>query len=45
MTDRGLPVGIQIVGRPYDDITTFQIGQAIEDHRPWSHRRPAFSII
>ena len=44
MTDRGLPVGIQIVGRPYDDITTFQIGQAIEDHRPWSHRRPAFSI-
>jgi Asp-tRNA(Asn)/Glu-tRNA(Gln) amidotransferase A subunit family amidase len=42
MTDRGLPVGIQIVGRPYDDITTFRIGQVIEDRRPWSHRRPEF---
>ena len=40
MTDKGLPVGIQIVGRPYDDVTTFQIGQAIEDRRPWSDRRP-----
>ena len=40
MTDNGLPVGIQIVGRPYDDVTTFQIGQAIEKHRPWSSRRP-----
>ncbi|MCZ6487162.1 MAG: amidase [Gammaproteobacteria bacterium] len=40
MTDRELPVGIQIVGRPYDDVTTFQIGQAIEDRRPWSSRRP-----
>jgi aspartyl-tRNA(Asn)/glutamyl-tRNA(Gln) amidotransferase subunit A len=40
MTDNALPVGIQIVGRPYDDVTTFQIGQAIEKHRPWSSRRP-----
>jgi Asp-tRNA(Asn)/Glu-tRNA(Gln) amidotransferase A subunit family amidase len=44
MTDRGLPVGIQIVGRPYDDLTCFQIGQAIEDLRPWSNRRPSFAI-
>jgi Asp-tRNA(Asn)/Glu-tRNA(Gln) amidotransferase A subunit family amidase len=43
MTDRGLPVGVQVVGRPYDDIMTFRIGQAIEDHRPWSGRRPPFS--
>jgi Asp-tRNA(Asn)/Glu-tRNA(Gln) amidotransferase A subunit family amidase len=40
MTDRGLPVGIQVVGRPYDDVMTFRIGQAIENHRPWAHRRP-----
>lgn len=40
MTDRGLPVGIQIVGRPYDDVTTFRIGQAVEKARPWAHRRP-----
>jgi len=42
MTDRGLPVGIQIVGRPYDDVTTFHIGQAIENLRPWAQRRPGF---
>ena len=41
MTDAGLPVGIQIVGRPYDDAMTFRIGQAIETHRPWGHRRPS----
>jgi aspartyl-tRNA(Asn)/glutamyl-tRNA(Gln) amidotransferase subunit A len=40
MTDGGLPVGIQIVGRPYDDAMTFRIGQAIETQRPWGHRRP-----
>ena len=41
MTDKGLPVGIQVVGRPCDDITTFRIGSAIEKHRPWAHRRPS----
>jgi len=43
MTDTGLPVGIQIVGRPYDDATCFHIGQAIEDIRPWLIRRPDFA--
>lgn len=44
MTNAGLPVGIQIVSRPYDDVTAFQIGQAIENRRPWldcPERRPA----
>ena len=40
MTDRGLPVGIQIVGRPYDDVTTFHVGQAIENRRPWAYDLP-----
>lgn len=40
ITDTGLPVGIQIVGRPYDDEITFRIGSAIEECRPWAHRRP-----
>ena len=43
MTDRGLPVGIQVVCRPYADVTTFHIGQAIEDRRPWSGRQPGCS--
>ncbi len=43
LTDDGLPVGIQIVSRPYDDVTAFHIGQAIERRRPWldcAERRP-----
>ena len=39
-TDQGLPVGIQIAGRPYDDVTAFRIAYAIEHHRPWAKRRP-----
>ena len=42
MTDRGLPVGIQVVGRPCDDPMVFRIGEAIERQRPWSGRRPEF---
>tara|TARA_B100000029_G_scaffold287133_1_gene280875 strand:- start:367 stop:1788 length:1422 start_codon:yes stop_codon:yes gene_type:complete len=35
MTDAGLPTGLQIVGRPYDDKTVFRIGGALERQRPW----------
>jgi Asp-tRNA(Asn)/Glu-tRNA(Gln) amidotransferase A subunit family amidase len=35
MTNDGLPCGLQIVGRPCDDITVFRIGAAFEVVRPW----------
>lgn len=44
-TDAGLPVGIQIVTRPYDDVTAFQIGQSIETWQPLfdcDKNRPVF---
>ncbi len=34
-TDGGMPTGVQIIGRPFDDITPFRIGAAIESIRPW----------
>ena len=43
-TDAGLPVGIQVVTRPYDDVTAFHIGQAIETWHPMydsDQNRPA----
>jgi Asp-tRNA(Asn)/Glu-tRNA(Gln) amidotransferase A subunit family amidase len=40
MTDNGLPTGVQIVGRPYDDAMVFRVGRAIEMARPWAQRRP-----
>jgi Asp-tRNA(Asn)/Glu-tRNA(Gln) amidotransferase A subunit family amidase len=35
----GLPTGIQIVGRLYDDVSVFRAGLAYEVARPW-HKRP-----
>ncbi|WP_433356097.1 amidase [Microtetraspora malaysiensis] len=34
----GVPTGVQIVGRGYDDATVFHIGAAVEHVRPWAHR-------
>jgi aspartyl-tRNA(Asn)/glutamyl-tRNA(Gln) amidotransferase subunit A len=39
----GVPVGMQIVGRRYDDVTPFRVGAALEEARPWldhPERRP-----
>jgi amidase len=40
----GVPTGIQIVGRSYDDVSVFRAAAAFERARPWLHtpdRRPA----
>ncbi len=42
--DNGVPTGVQIAGRTYDDETVFRIGAALERIRPWMdspQRRPA----
>lgn len=31
----GVPIGVQIVGRTYDDRTVFEVGAALERVRPW----------
>lgn len=36
----GLPTGMQIVGRRYDDLTVLRIAAAFEEARPWADRRP-----
>ncbi len=40
-TAAGLPVGLQIVGRRWDEATTLRIGAAYERATPWHERRPA----
>ena len=37
----GVPTGIQIVARTYDDVAVFRAGAAFERARPWSAERPA----
>ena len=39
--DRGLPIGLQIVGRPFDEGTVLRLGHAYEQHTPWHQRVPA----
>ena len=43
VADNGLPVGIQIVGRSYDDVRPFRVAAALESVAPWldgAERRP-----
>jgi amidase len=35
LADNGVPTGIQIVGRTYDDETVFRVGAALERVQPW----------
>lgn len=39
-TADGLPVGLQIVGRRFDDLGVLQAAAAFESARPWSAARP-----
>ena len=40
----GLPIGLQIVGRPYDEAPVLRIGAAYEATTTWSERRPPVSV-
>jgi aspartyl-tRNA(Asn)/glutamyl-tRNA(Gln) amidotransferase subunit A len=39
-TKDGLPIGLQIVGRRFDDVTVLRASAAFERARPWAHHRP-----
>jgi amidase len=39
----GLPVGVQLVGRPDDEATLISLSAQLEAERPWADRRPPVS--
>ena len=39
--DQGMPVGLQIGGRPFAEETLFRIGYAYEQANDWHGRRPS----
>jgi len=43
LDDDGVPVGIQLVGRPADEATLIRLSSQLEQAQPWTHRRPAVS--
>ncbi len=48
MAKNGVPTGIQIVGRTFDDATVFRAGAALEKARPFfkdAGMRPAVASV
>ena len=39
--DEGMPIGLQIVGRPFDEASVLRAGYAFERATDWHERRPA----
>jgi amidase len=39
----GVPLSIQLVGRPSDEATLLSLSAQIEAARPWANRRPPVS--
>ncbi|MHB8452140.1 MAG: amidase [Mycobacteriales bacterium] len=39
-TPDGLPIGVQLVGRPGGEATLIRLGAQLEAARPWAHRHP-----
>jgi Asp-tRNA(Asn)/Glu-tRNA(Gln) amidotransferase A subunit family amidase len=37
----GLPIGLQVVGRRFEDLGVLSIGAALEKLQPWAAKRPA----
>ena len=42
-SNSGLPIGMQIVGRQYDEKTVLQVSKAFEEIAPWQEKRPKFN--
>jgi len=39
-SSEGLPIGMQIVGKKYDDLLVLQVSKAFEELAPWQDKRP-----
>jgi amidase len=42
-SDDGLPIGVQLIGKPFAEATLFRLAAQLEQARPWLHRRPPVS--
>jgi amidase len=42
-TDGGLPLSVQLIGRPHEETTLLSLAAQLEAERPWADRRPALA--
>ncbi len=42
-SSEGLPIGMQIIGRRFDDLTVLQVSKAFEEIAPWQDNKPQLS--
>jgi len=43
--DRGLPIGLQLLGRVFDETTLLRVGAAYEDATQWHQRAPSEPFV
>ena len=41
-SSEGLPIGMQIVGKRYDEKTVLRVSKAFEEIAPWQDKKPKF---
>jgi Asp-tRNA(Asn)/Glu-tRNA(Gln) amidotransferase A subunit family amidase len=39
----GLPIGMQIIGNRFDELTVLQVSKAFEELQPWQDKKPQFN--
>jgi amidase len=42
-SEAGLPIGVQLIGRPFAEATLLRVAAQLEQARPWADRRPPVS--
>lgn len=43
--DNGMPLGVQILGKPFDDANMVRIGMAFQNATDWHLKRPNLSAL
>jgi amidase len=43
-TDDGLPLAVQLIGRPHDETKLLSLAAQLEAERPWADQRPSLAV-